>query len=266
MIEDQGENAAPSEEGGASFGFREVSPGEKTRLVRSVFDSVATRYDVMNDAMSGGVHRLWKASMIDWLRPRRGMRVLDVAGGTGDIAFRILDAANRDLPGGARPAAVTVCDINEAMLRVGRDRAVDRGRLDNLDWIVGNAEALPFDGASYDAYTIAFGIRNVTDIPAALREARRVLKPGGRFLCLEFSQLSARALEPAYDFYSFRIVPQLGRLIAGDAESYRYLVESIRRFPGREVFAGMIREAGFGRVDSRPLAGGIVALHSAWRV
>jgi ubiquinone/menaquinone biosynthesis methyltransferase len=270
MIEDHGENAAPSTakdaDGGASFGFREVSPTEKTALVRGVFDSVATRYDVMNDAMSGGVHRIWKSAMIDWLHPRPGMRMLDVAGGTGDIAFRILDKANRDVPEGKRPATVTVCDINEAMLSVGRDRAVNAGRLDNLDWIVGNAEALPYADCAYDAYTIAFGIRNVTDIPAALREARRVLKPGGRFLCLEFSNVEVPLLKQGYDFYSFSIVPQMGRLIAGDAESYRYLVESIRKFPAREAFAGMIEDAGFSRVSVRAMSGGIVALHSAWRV
>jgi demethylmenaquinone methyltransferase/2-methoxy-6-polyprenyl-1,4-benzoquinol methylase len=270
MIEDHRENTAPSgandAEGGASFGFREVSPTEKTALVRGVFDSVATRYDVMNDAMSGGVHRIWKSAMIDWLRPRPGMRVLDVAGGTGDIAFRILDKANREVPEARTPATVTVCDINEAMLNVGRDRAVNAGRFDNLDWMVGNAEALPFADASYDAYTIAFGIRNVTDIPAALREARRVLKPGGRFLCLEFSNVDIPLLKQGYDFYSLNIVPQLGRLIAGDAESYRYLVESIRRFPDRETFAGMIEAAGLSRVSVRALSGGIVALHSAWRV
>lgn len=266
MIEDHGENTAPSADGSASFGFREVSRAEKSALVRGVFTSVATRYDVMNDAMSGGVHRLWKSAMIDWLKPRPGMRLLDVAGGTGDIAFRILDSANKALAEGKTPAAVTVCDINEAMLSVGRDRAVDAGRLDNLDWIVGNAEALPFDTARYDAYTIAFGIRNVTDIPAALREARRVLKPGGRFLCLEFSNVEIRPLEALYDFYSFNIVPQLGRMIAGDADSYRYLVESIRRFPDRETFKGMIEDAGFGRVSCRALSGGIVALHSGWRI
>ncbi|MGE0665431.1 MAG: bifunctional demethylmenaquinone methyltransferase/2-methoxy-6-polyprenyl-1,4-benzoquinol methylase UbiE [Sphingomonadales bacterium] len=266
MIEDHGENAAPSAECGASFGFREVSPTEKTALVRGVFDSVATRYDLMNDAMSGGVHRLWKIAMIDWLRPRPGMRVLDVAGGTGDIAFRILDRANLHLAEGKIPAAVTVCDINEAMLAVGRDRAVNAGRLDNLDWIVGNAEALPCTACAYDAYTIAFGIRNVTDIPAALREARRVLKPGGRFLCLEFSNVDIPVLKQAYDVYSFNVVPQLGRLIAGDADSYRYLVESIRRFPDRDTFADMIEAAGFSRVSVRAMSGGIVALHSAWRV
>jgi ubiquinone/menaquinone biosynthesis methyltransferase len=265
MIEDHGENTAPSAEAAASFGFREVSPTEKTALVRGVFNSVASRYDIMNDAMSAGVHRLWKTAMIDWLKPRPGMRLLDVAGGTGDIAFRILDRANRDLPEGRTPATVTVCDINEAMLSVGRDRAIDAGRLDNLDWIVGNAEALPFEDVSYDAYTIAFGIRNVTDIAAALREARRVLKPGGRFLCLEFSNVGLPVLAPAYDFYSFKVVPLLGRMIAGDADSYRYLVESIRRFPDRQTFAGMIEAAGFGRVSVRAMSGGIVALHSAWR-
>jgi demethylmenaquinone methyltransferase/2-methoxy-6-polyprenyl-1,4-benzoquinol methylase len=264
MIEDHGENAAPSEQ--ASFGFRQVSPAEKTALVRGVFESVATRYDLMNDVMSGGLHRLWKAAMVDWLRPRPGQRLLDVAGGTGDIAFRILDRANRARPEGRAPASVAVCDINEAMLRVGRDRAVDAGRLDNLEWVVGNAEALPFADRAYDAYTIAFGIRNVTDMPAALREARRVLRPGGRFLCLEFSQLSLPALRRAYDFYSFRVVPGMGRLIAGDADSYRYLVESIRRFPDRETFSATIADAGFSRVACRTLSGGIVALHSAWRV
>ena len=266
MIEDHGENTAPPAQESASFGFRDVSPSEKTALVRGVFDSVATRYDVMNDAMSGGVHRIWKAAMIDWLRPRPGMRMLDVAGGTGDIAFRILDRANRHLAEGRTPASVTVCDINEAMLNVGRDRAVNAGRLDNLDWMAGNAEALPFAGASYDSYTIAFGIRNVTDIPAALREARRVLKPGGRFLCLEFSNVELPVLRQGYDFYSFNVVPWMGRLIAGDADSYRYLVESIRKFPDRDGFAGMIEDAGFGRVSVRAMSGGIVALHSAWRV
>ena len=264
MIEDHAENTAPSE--AASFGFRDVSPAEKTVLVRGVFDSVATRYDAMNDAMSGGVHRLWKSAMIDWLRPRAGMRMLDVAGGTGDIAFRILDKANREVLEGRSPATVTVCDINEAMITVGRDRAVNAGRLDNLDWIVGNAEALPFADRTYDAYTIAFGIRNVTDIPAALREARRVLKPGGRFLCLEFSNVDIPGLKQLYDAYSFNVVPQLGRMIAGDAESYRYLVESIRKFPARDAFAGMIGAAGFSRVSVRAMSGGIVALHSAWRV
>ena len=184
----------------ATFGYQDVDPAEKPQLVRGVFDSVATRYDVMNDAMSGGVHRIWKSAMIDWLRPRPGMRVLDVAGGTGDIAFRILDKANREVPEFGTPATVTVCDINEAMLNVGRDRAVNAGRFDNLDWMVGNAEALPFADAAYDAYTIAFGIRNVTDIPAALRQARRVLKPGGRFLCLEFSNVDIPLLKQGYDF------------------------------------------------------------------
>ena len=267
MIEKNAENTASSEDRETvSFGFREVEPEEKTALVRSVFSSVAQRYDIMNDAMSGGLHRLWKRAMIDWLRPRPGMRVLDVAGGTGDIACRILDRANLGLSACATPARVSVCDINQEMVRVGRDRAVDRARLDNLDWICGNGEALPFADKSFDAYTIAFGIRNVTDIDAALHEARRVLKPGGRFLCLEFSTLERDSLKRLYDLYSMEVVPRLGQAIAGDADSYRYLVESIRRFPDRDAFAEMIAAAGLGRVDHRAMSGGIVALHSAWRI
>lgn len=270
MIEDHRENTAPSgaddAEGGASFGFREVSPTEKTALVRGVFDSVATRYDVMNDAMSGGVHRIWKSAMIDWLRPRPGMRMLDVAGGTGDIAFRILDKANREVPASRTPATVTVCDINEAMLNVGRDRAVNAGRFDNLDWMVGNAEALPFADAAYDAYTIAFGIRNVTDIPAALKEAHRVLKFGGRFFCLEFSTTEWPGFGEIYDVYSEKLVPRIGQAVAGDADSYRYLIESIRRFPKMPEFAAMIEAAGFKNVKYRPILGGAVAIHSGWKI
>ncbi len=267
MIEKNAENTASSDDPGTvDFGFSEVAPEEKTALVRGVFSSVADRYDVMNDAMSAGIHRLWKSAMIDWLQPRPGMTVLDVAGGTGDIAFRILDRANADVNEWQSPARVTVCDINGEMLRVGRDRAVDKGRLDHLDWLCGNAEALPLKDKSVDAYTIAFGIRNVTDIPAALREAKRVLKPGGRFLCLEFSNVEQQALRRLYDAYSMNVVPQLGRMIAGDSESYRYLVESIRRFPNREAFAEMIEEAGFARVSHRAMTAGVVAMHSGWRV
>ncbi len=245
----------------ASFGFREVRATEKASLVRGVFDSVASKYDVMNDAMSFGMHRLWKSAMIDWLNPRPGMKILDVAGGTGDIALKCME----------RGASVTVFDINYAMLSEGRDKRFDEGitsgRLgDGLTWINGDAEALPFADASMDAYTIGFGIRNVTRIPVALKEARRVLKPGGRFLCLEFSHVVVPGFDAVYDAYSFHMIPQIGQMIAGDADSYRYLVESIRRFPDQETFAGMIRDAGFGRASYRNLSGGIVALHSGWRI
>jgi demethylmenaquinone methyltransferase/2-methoxy-6-polyprenyl-1,4-benzoquinol methylase len=241
------------------FGFSDVPVADKAGLVRGVFDSVATRYDLMNDLMSGGIHRLWKAAMVEWLRPRPGMHVLDVAGGTGDIAFRILDR-------GVRPLHVTVLDINESMVRVGRDRAIDTALLQGIDWVVGDAERLPLPDRSVDAYTIAFGIRNVTDIPGALREARRVLRPGGRFLCLEFSQVSVAPLAALYDRYSFSVLPRLGGAVAGDEQAYRYLAESIRRFPDQEAFAGLIEEAGLGEVRCRSLAGGIAALHSAWRI
>lgn len=239
----------------ASFGFREVPEGDKASLVRGVFDSVASRYDVMNDVMSFGLHRWWKSAMVDWLAPRPGMKQIDVAGGTGDIALKCH----------ARGAAVIVSDINEAMLREGRDKAIDRGVTSGLDYLVADAERLPVADGSMDAYSIAFGIRNVTHIDAALAEARRVLKPGGRFLCLEFSRVSASALEPLYDAYSFKLIPRFGEWIADDAESYRYLVESIRRFPDQERFAGMIRDAGLSRVSYRNFSGGVAAVHSAWR-
>jgi len=238
------------------FGFRTVATDEKTDLVKGVFDSVARRYDLMNDLMSGGIHRLWKTVMIDRLNPRPQMRVLDVGGGTGDIALRILDRAAAD---------VAVVDINREMLAVGRDRALELGRLAGINWICGNAEKLPFADASMDAYTIAFCIRNVTDIPEALREARRVLKPGGHFLCLEFSRVAIPTLDRLYDAYSFRVLPALGQAVTGDGDAYRYLAESIRRFPSQEAFARMIGEAGLALVKYRNLSGGIAALHSAWR-
>ena len=243
-------------DGETHFGFRTVRASEKSSLVGAVFDSVAPRYDLMNDLMSGGVHRLWKSAMIDWLNPRPDMLLLDVAGGTGDIAFRF-----RTRGGGA----AIVTDINREMLAVGRDRAIDRGLLGGIEWLCGDAERLPIADASVDAYTIAFGIRNVTRIDAALAEARRVLKPGGRFLCLEFSRVSLPVLDRLYEVYSFRMLPVMGRLVAGDAEAYRYLAESIRRFPAQERFAGMIRQAGLDLVSWRNLSGGIAALHSAWR-
>jgi demethylmenaquinone methyltransferase/2-methoxy-6-polyprenyl-1,4-benzoquinol methylase len=245
--------------GKAHFGFREVGAEEKGRLVRGVFDTVARRYDLMNDLMSGGLHRLWKATLIARLRPRPGMHLLDVAGGTGDIAFRFLDAAGT-------AARVTVCDVSARMLEVGRDRAIDRGLLHGVDWVCGDAEALPIAAASVDAYTIAFGLRNVTDIAAALGEVRRVLKPGGRFLCLEFSHVSAPLWRALYDRYSFAVIPRLGRVVAGDRAPYDYLVESIRRFPAQEEFATMIAAAGLEQVRHHDLSGGIAAIHGAWRL
>ena len=243
----------------ASFGYRDVPASEKAGMVARVFESVAPRYDLMNDLMSGGVHRLWKNALIDVLNPRIGEKFLDVAGGTGDIAFRIV----RRVGDGAK---VTICDINPAMLEVGRDRAVDRGLLRGLTWTTGDAEVLPFPDRSFDAYTIAFGLRNVTDIQKALDEARRVLKPGGRYLCLEFSRPTAEALRAAYDAYSFHIIPKIGAWVAKDRDSYQYLVESIRRFPDQETLAGMMRQAGLGRVGWTNFTGGVAALHHGWAV
>jgi demethylmenaquinone methyltransferase/2-methoxy-6-polyprenyl-1,4-benzoquinol methylase len=242
-----------------SFGYEKVDPADKATKVRQVFDRVAARYDLMNDLMSGGVHRLWKDALVDWLAPRKGIAHLDVAGGTGDVAFRIMDRVGGE-------ADITVCDINHAMLAVGRDRAIDRGLVHGLSWVTGDAMALPFKDKSVDSYTIAFGIRNVTHIDRALGEAYRVLKPGGRFLCLEFSRLIVPQLRPIYDQYSLRMIPVMGKLVADDAESYRYLVESIRRFPDQKTFAGLIGRAGFGLVKLRNLSGGIAAIHSGWRL
>jgi demethylmenaquinone methyltransferase/2-methoxy-6-polyprenyl-1,4-benzoquinol methylase len=245
----------------ASFGFREVPESDKEGLVREVFSSVAARYDLMNDLMSGGIHRIWKDAMVEWLNPQPGWKVLDVAGGTGDIAFRI--AAMARVRGGE--ADITVCDINEKMLGEGVRRAAGKSET-AIRWINGDAEKLPVESASMDAYTIAFGIRNVTHIDRALGEARRVLKPGGRFLCLEFSKVEMPGLDALYDAYSFKLLPKLGGAVAGDAESYRYLAESIRRFPPQAKFAAMIREAGLEQVKVRNLSGGIAAMHSAWRL
>ena len=238
-----------------SFGYEEVTPEEKTRRVGGVFSSVARSYDRMNDAMSGGLHRLWKDQFVRRARPRAGEHFLDMAGGTGDIAFRLA-------AGGAR---VTVSDINADMLEVGKERAEKRG-IAGLDWSVQNAETLSFGDAMFDGYTIAFGIRNVTHIDRALAEARRVLKPGGRFFCLEFSTVEWPGFKDAYDAYSHHVVPRLGRLIAGDEDSYRYLVESIRRFPPMPAFKRMIEQAGFKQTKVEPIMGGLVAIHSGWKV
>ncbi|HVA13188.1 MAG TPA: bifunctional demethylmenaquinone methyltransferase/2-methoxy-6-polyprenyl-1,4-benzoquinol methylase UbiE [Stellaceae bacterium] len=241
------------------FGFRRVAEAEKTRLVRAVFDNVAARYDLMNDLMSGGIHRRWKAQLIDRLNPRPGEVLLDLAGGTGDVARRFLGRAGRG-------AQAIICDINAAMVDAGRDRAIDDGILDGIAWIVGDAEALPLASGSVDACTISFGLRNVTRKDAALAEAYRVLKPGGRFLCLEFSRVEAPLLRRAYDLYSFNVLPMLGGVVARDREAYQYLVESIRRFPPQAELAAMMTAAGFEQVSWRNFSGGIAALHAGWRL
>ncbi len=244
-----------------SYGFRQVGAGEKQPLVNEVFHKVANRYDLMNDLMSAGMHRVWKDAMIAWLNPpkRPGWKVLDVAGGTGDIAFRIVEASRRN-------AHAPVLDINGSMLQVGRERAEKNGLAPYLDFVEANAEELPFADATFDAYTIAFGIRNVPRIEAALSEAFRVLKPGGRFLCLEFSDVDMPLLDRVYDAWSFNAIPKIGQMVTGDGEPYAYLVESIRKFPDQNNFARMIAEAGFGRVSFRNYSGGIAALHSGWKL
>jgi demethylmenaquinone methyltransferase/2-methoxy-6-polyprenyl-1,4-benzoquinol methylase len=238
-----------------SFGYEDVTPEEKVSRVGAVFSNVARRYDVMNDAMSGGMHRLWKDRFVRRVKPRVGEEILDMAGGTGDIAFRME----------ARGATVTVSDINQDMLDVGIERAMKRG-IDTLVWSRQNAEGLTFANKSFDAYTIAFGIRNVSHIDMALAEAFRVLRRGGRFFCLEFSTTEWPGFKEAYDAYSLRVVPRIGKTIAGDEDSYRYLVESIRRFPKMDDFAAMIRKAGFVHTKVEPIMGGLVAIHSGWKV
>jgi demethylmenaquinone methyltransferase / 2-methoxy-6-polyprenyl-1,4-benzoquinol methylase len=244
-----------------SFGFENVPLSDKQAMVDDVFSSVARRYDLMNDLMSGGLHRAWKGAMVSALNPpRRGRpwRLLDVAGGTGDVAFRVSERSDGH-------ADCTVVDVNASMLDVGRARAEKRD-LEGVAFVEGNAEALPFESARFDAYAIAFGIRNVPRIETALSEAFRVLKHGGRFLCLEFSAVETPMLDRLYDAYSYNVIPRLGRAVAGDAESYQYLVESIRTFPNQERFAAMIRDAGFQRVSYRNFSGGIAALHSGWKL
>ena len=240
------------------FGFTDIPESEKAGRVRGVFGSVASKYDVMNDAMSMGIHRIWKDAMMDWLAPRPGQRLLDVAGGTGDISFRFLKRAGS--------GHATVLDLTEPMLVEGRRRAEAARLSDSLDWVVGDAMALPFPDRTFDVYTISFGIRNVTRPEDALAEAFRVLKPGGRLMVLEFSQLPDEALQRLYDAYSFAVIPRMGQLVTGDRDSYQYLVESIRNFPDQETFLSMIRRAGFEQARFRNLSFGIAALHSGWKL
>jgi len=250
--------------GGVDFGARRVSEREKASLVRALFDNVAPRYDLMNDLMSGGTHRWWKAEMVAWLNPRPGQLLLDVGGGTGDIGLRALPRlASPEAPTSGR---VVGCDTSEQMLAIGRARALDQGVLTGIEWVCADAERLPTADRSVDLYTVAFGLRNVTRLDAALAEARRVLKPGGRFLCLEFAPEITPLLQPLYDLYSFQFVPLLGQIVTGDRKAYAYLVESIRRFPRQSELAEMIARAGLDQVRLRNLTGGVAALFSAWRI
>lgn len=240
------------------FGFQDVPEHEKAGRVQGVFSSVASKYDVMNDAMSFGIHRIWKDAMMDWLAPRAGQKLLDVAGGTGDISFRFLKRAGH--------GHATVLDLTEPMLIEGRKRAEANAMSDSLDWVVGDAMHLPFESNTFDVYTISFGIRNVTRPQEALNEAFRVLRPGGRLMVLEFSQIPNELMQKVYDLYSFNIIPRMGQVIANDRDSYQYLVESIRKFPDQDTFLGMVRQAGFENAKYRNLSMGIACLHSGWKI
>ncbi|MFT6676243.1 MAG: demethylmenaquinone methyltransferase/2-methoxy-6-polyprenyl-1,4-benzoquinol methylase [Sulfitobacter sp.] len=240
------------------FGAQTIREDEKAGMVRSLFSDVANKYDVMNDVMSMGIHRIWKEAMMDWLAPRAGQKLLDVAGGTGDVSFKFLKRAGQ--------GHATVCDLTEGMLVEGRKRAEAAQMVESLDWVVGDAMALPFEDNTFDVYTISFGIRNVTRPQEALNEAYRVLRPGGRLMVLEFSQLPNPAMQKAYDLYSYNVIPRMGKLIANDRDSYQYLVESIRNFPDQETFLNMVRSAGFEQAKYRNLSMGIAALHSGWKL
>ena len=252
------------DKGNTDFGFRRVRLQDHAGMVSAIFDSVADRYDLMNDLMSGGLHRLWKQALIDWLNPRASMHLIDVAGGTGDVALRALERfASRD---DTTPCAVTICDPNGSMLRVAKRRAVDAGHLGGVSLVCARAEALPVSNRAVNACTISFGLRNVTDRMAALSELYRILDMGGHFLCLEFSPSVMPVLASLYDTYSYRVLPWLGERVVGDRDAYRYLAESIRRFPDPETLAGELQATGFGNVSYRALSGGIVAIHSGWRI
>ncbi|MDG1521010.1 MAG: bifunctional demethylmenaquinone methyltransferase/2-methoxy-6-polyprenyl-1,4-benzoquinol methylase UbiE [Yoonia sp.] len=240
------------------FGFETVPEDEKKGRVQGVFTSVANKYDIMNDVMSVGIHRIWKEAMMDWLAPRAGQKLLDVAGGTGDVSFKFLDRAGS--------GHATVCDITESMLLAGKTRAEAAAMSESLDWVVGDAMALPFPDNTFDVYTISFGIRNVTRPQEALNEAYRVLRPGGRLMVLEFSQLPNPMMQAAYDAYSFNVIPQMGKMITGDRDSYQYLVESIRKFPDQDTFLEMVKTAGFDNAKYSNLSMGIAALHSGWKL
>ena len=240
------------------FGFETVPEDAKKGRVQGVFTSVANKYDIMNDVMSVGIHRIWKEAMMDWLAPRAGQKLLDVAGGTGDVSFKFLDRAGS--------GHATVCDITESMLLAGKTRAEAAAMSESLDWVVGDAMALPFPDNTFDVYTISFGIRNVTRPQEALNEAYRVLRPGGRLMVLEFSQLPNPMMQAAYDAYSFNVIPQMGPLLTGDRDSYQYLVESIRKFPDQDTFLEMVKTAGFDNAKYRNLSMGIAALHSGWKL
>ena len=250
-------NTSKKPDASTHFGYQNVPMYKKAPMVRQVFDAVAPRYDLMNDLMSLGVHRLWKRAMVNWLAPRQEMTLLDVGGGTGDIALRFLDKGGGE---------VTVIDINEEMLKKGREKAFENKASNNIRWLQGNAESLPIKDACFDAYTTAFCVRNVTHIDQILADANRVLKPGGRFMCLEFSHVILPVLERLYDAYSFKVLPALGEIVAGDRDAYQYLAESIRRFPNQDTFSEMINAAGLEKVKVRNLSGGIAAIHSAWRI
>jgi demethylmenaquinone methyltransferase/2-methoxy-6-polyprenyl-1,4-benzoquinol methylase len=258
VAQNQGRQDPMTDENTTHFGFQTVPEAEKAGMVHGVFTRVASKYDIMNDVMSGGVHRLWKDAMMDWLSPRPDQKLLDVAGGTGDVSFRFLKRA----PG----AHATVLDMTESMLVSGRQRAEADSMADRLNWVVGDAMALPFADNTFDVYTISFGIRNVTRVADALKEAYRVLRPGGRLMVLEFSRIPNDLVQWAYDKYSFNVIPVMGQIVAGDRDSYQYLVESIRKFPDQETFASMIRTAGFDQVKYRNLTMGVAALHSGWKL